>query len=68
VQSDRSFTASGLGGFAAGWFTFGTLHWTSGTNAGRQAEVLAHEVADSCGLRMDLAPPVIDVAAAGEVR
>jgi len=33
---DRAFTASGLGGFASGWFTFGTLEWTSGGNAGRR--------------------------------
>jgi uncharacterized phage protein (TIGR02218 family) len=43
---DRAFTASGLGGFASGWFTFGTLNWTSGANAGRRTEVL--------GLRLGL--------------
>jgi uncharacterized phage protein (TIGR02218 family) len=31
---DRAFTASGLGGFEAGWFTFGTIEWSSGANAG----------------------------------
>ena len=31
----RRFTASGLGGFAAGWFERGRLAWTSGANAGR---------------------------------
>jgi hypothetical protein len=31
---DRAFTAAGLGGFASGWFAFGTLDWTSGANAG----------------------------------
>ncbi len=36
---DRAFTASGLGGFEAGWFAFGTVEWTSGANAGRTAEV-----------------------------
>ena len=25
---DRAFTASGLGAFRAGWFTFGTIEWT----------------------------------------
>lgn len=39
---DRAFRASGLPGFDAGWFTSGTLTWTSGANAGRVAEVLAH--------------------------
>jgi hypothetical protein len=50
-RRDRSparpaFTASGLGGFEAGWFTFGTIEWTSGANAGRRTEVLGHDVTD----------------------
>jgi uncharacterized phage protein (TIGR02218 family) len=45
VTGDRSFTASGLGIFAAGWFTLGRLTWTSGPNAGRVAEVASHDVA-----------------------
>ena len=40
---DRAFIAAGLGSFATGWFTGGTISWTSGTNSGRQAEVLAHD-------------------------
>ena len=44
VTGDRSFAASELGGFAAGWFTLGRLTWTSGPNAGRVAEVANHEV------------------------
>ncbi|MBC9248317.1 DUF2163 domain-containing protein [Paracoccus sp. 11-3] len=40
---DRAFTASGLGGFIAGWFRFGTLTWTTGPNSDRRAEVLAHD-------------------------
>ena len=42
---DRAFTASGLGGFANGWFSFGYLEWTSGQNSGRAAEVMMHEIA-----------------------
>ena len=42
LVGDRGFTASGLGGFAAGWFALGTLDWTSGANAGRRAEVVGH--------------------------
>ncbi len=42
LSGDRSFTASGLGGFAAGWFSFGTITWSSGANAGRQAEIAGH--------------------------
>jgi len=37
---NRTFTASGLAGFTSGWFTFGTLDWTSRANAGRRTEVL----------------------------
>jgi uncharacterized phage protein (TIGR02218 family) len=39
---DRAFVTAGLGGFASGWFTLGTLTWTSGANAGRRAEVAGH--------------------------
>ena len=42
---DRAFTASGIGGFANGWFAFGFLEWSSGPNSGRRAEVMMHEVA-----------------------
>ena len=44
VQRARAFTAAGLGGFAAGWFTLGRLDWTGGANAGRVDEVRAHGV------------------------
>lgn len=33
--------ASGLGGFARGWFARGVLTWTSGANAGTKSEVRA---------------------------
>jgi hypothetical protein len=39
---DRAFVTAGLGGFASGWFTLGTLTWTSGANAGRRAEVAGY--------------------------
>jgi uncharacterized phage protein (TIGR02218 family) len=45
VSGDRGFTASGLGGFAGGWFTHGILDWTGGASAGRRAEVAGHAVA-----------------------
>ena len=44
---DRAFMASGLSAFASGWFTSGTITWTSGANAGRITEVLAHDLAGS---------------------
>ena len=42
---DRVFTASGISGFANGWFAFGVLEWASGSNAGRRDEIMLHEVA-----------------------
>jgi uncharacterized phage protein (TIGR02218 family) len=42
LVGDRGFTAAGLGGFAADWFTRGTLTWTSGANTARRAEVAGH--------------------------
>ncbi len=44
VQSDRGFSATGLGAFAAGWFELGYLEWQSGANAGRRAEIYRHNV------------------------
>jgi uncharacterized phage protein (TIGR02218 family) len=50
ILRDRAFTASGLGTFAAGWFAHGTVEWTSGANAGRRAEVLAHDLVDGLAI------------------
>ncbi len=55
---DRAFTASGLGGFTSGWFTFGTLDWTSGANVGRRAEVLSHDLIDGVAILTLLESPV----------
>ncbi|MCE6967638.1 DUF2163 domain-containing protein [Cereibacter sphaeroides] len=55
---DRAFTASGLGGFTRGWFAFGTLEWTGGANAGRRAEVLAHDLVDGVAVLTLLEAPV----------
>ncbi|MDB6179139.1 DUF2163 domain-containing protein [Paracoccus sp. Z330] len=55
---DRAFTASGLGGFAPGWFRFGTLEWTTGPNAGRRAEVLAHDRSDGIAVITLLEAPI----------
>jgi uncharacterized phage protein (TIGR02218 family) len=38
------FFASGLGGFADGWFTAGRLAWTSGANARLAVEVKQHRL------------------------
>jgi uncharacterized phage protein (TIGR02218 family) len=45
VLADRVFEATGIGGFAAGWFELGFLEWTSGANAGRRAEIARHAAA-----------------------
>ncbi|MEZ5841435.1 MAG: DUF2163 domain-containing protein [Hyphomicrobiales bacterium] len=42
TSGDHSLVVSGLSGFAAGWFAFGRLDWTSGANAGRAVEVAGH--------------------------
>lgn len=61
---DRAFTASGLGSFAAGWFGFGTVTWTSGANAGRRAEVLSHDLVDGIAIVTLLEAPVRPIAEA----
>lgn len=60
---DRAFTASGLGPFAAGWFAFGLVEWTSGANAGRRVEVLAHELVDGVAILTLLEAPVRPITA-----
>ena len=40
----RTLTASGLGGFDDGWFSRGTLTWTSGANKAFSAEVKRHTI------------------------
>jgi uncharacterized phage protein (TIGR02218 family) len=59
---DRAYSATGLGGFAGGWFALGTLMWTSGANAGRRAELIGHDVADGIARVTLLAPPVRAIA------
>ncbi len=48
--SGASLSASGLGGFAAGWFAHGTLTWLTGANAGEKAAVKADRPGEA-GLR-----------------
>jgi uncharacterized phage protein (TIGR02218 family) len=47
-----------LGGFETGWFRFGTIEWTAGANAGRRAEVLAHDLVDGLAILTLLEAPV----------
>ena len=59
---ERAFLAGGLSVYASGWFTHGTLEWTSGANAGRRAEVLAHDLIDGLAILTLLEPPVRPIA------
>jgi uncharacterized phage protein (TIGR02218 family) len=59
---DRAFMASGLSGFDPGWFTSGTLTWTSGANAGRITEVLSHGLGDAIATMTLLEAPVRAIA------
>lgn len=59
---DRAFTASGIGAFEAGWFVHGTVEWTNGPNAGRRAEVLAHDVTEGLVTITLLEAPVRGIA------
>ena len=63
VLRDRAFLASGLSGFADGWFGFGTVEWTSGPNAGRRAEIITHGRAGSDVILTLLEAPVRALAA-----
>ncbi len=62
VVRDRSFRATGLASFPVGWFTHGTLTWTSGANAGRIAEIASHDVSDGIATIALLEAPVRGVA------
>lgn len=67
VLRDRAFTTSGLGAFTAGRFTFGTLDWTSGANAGRRVEVLSHDLAGGVAILTLLEAPIRPIAAGGRL-
>lgn len=60
---DRAFLASGIGAFADGWFSGGTIEWTSGANDGRLAEIMLHEVSSGVVTVTLLEAPVRPIAA-----
>jgi uncharacterized phage protein (TIGR02218 family) len=60
---DRTFTASGIGAFAAGWFAFGLVEWSAGANAGRRVEVLSHDLVDGVAILTLLEAPVRPIMA-----
>lgn len=53
LDGSSVFHASGLDGFADGWFTAGKLTFTSGANAGLAMEVKTHRI-DLGGVRIEL--------------
>jgi len=63
VPRDRAFTASGLGAFAAGWFAFGLVEWSTGANTGRRVEVLSHDLVDGIAILTLLEAPVRPITA-----
>ncbi len=62
VDGNRAFTVSGLSAYADGWFALGTLTWTGGANAGRDAEVMMHEVGPTDVTVTLLEAPVLAIA------
>jgi uncharacterized phage protein (TIGR02218 family) len=63
LSGTSSFFASGLDGFADGWFTAGRLQWTSGANSGLAVEVKSHRaVADGVAFELwqAMAEPLAD--------
>ena len=64
ASSLRLFTASGLGSFAADWFTRGLVTFTSGANAGRAQEVQRHGAGSRATL--ELWQPMAQAIAPGD--
>lgn len=62
LQRDRAFATEGLQAYSAGWFSYGRIQWTSGANAGRQAEVLSHVLLDGVAVLTLLEAPVRPIA------
>jgi len=58
-----AFTASGIGTFAAGWFGFGLVEWSTGANAGRRVEVLSHDLVNGVAILTLLEAPVRPIMA-----
>lgn len=65
VLRDRAFQTVGLIDFGDAWFAGGTLHWTSGANAGRIAEVMLHDLLPGI-VRITLLEAPVRVLQAGD--
>jgi len=66
TPGSHGFTAAGIGSFAADWFTFGTVEWTSGANAGRSSEIIRHQVDASGTVTITLLEAPVKGMAAGD--
>lgn len=55
VEAQGMLKAGGLGGFAGGWFSHGTLTWTAGVAAGTTEHVADHRK-DAAGVVLTLRP------------
>jgi uncharacterized phage protein (TIGR02218 family) len=64
AASGRRFTASGLDGFASGWFTRGLLTFASGANADRAQEVKLHTAGSA--VTIELWQPMAQPIAPGD--
>ncbi len=62
VTDPQQFMATGLSGFDDGWFSGGTITWTTGTNAGLAGHVKVHLAAGTDALIETWLSPVFAVA------
>jgi uncharacterized phage protein (TIGR02218 family) len=65
LNGTSSFFASGLGGYADGWFTAGRLEWQSGANDGLAVEVKRHGTSGG-GVSLDLWQAMPEPISAGD--
>jgi uncharacterized phage protein (TIGR02218 family) len=55
VETAEMVAVSGLDGFATGWFSHGTISWTTGGRAGRRERIVGHRK-DTAGVTLTLRP------------
>jgi uncharacterized phage protein (TIGR02218 family) len=65
LDGTSDFVATGLGGFADGWFSAGRLSWTGGANAGLSIEIKLHRVIDGA-VRLTLWQAMAEAIVAGD--
>jgi len=62
LLGDRVVSVTGVGGFEVGYFSFGTVEWQSGANAGSKAEVISHDISSGVVTLTLLETPVRAIA------